>query len=93
MPPFSINATLKHEYRDLSSTLSYKYVDKSRYEAKNETSTPSYSWLSAYLEYIYKSNSMEGSVFLKAENLTNEQAYNHLSFLKRDCGLPSEESS
>ncbi len=93
MPPFSVNTTFKYTYQDLSSTLSYKYVDKSRFEAENETSTPAYSWLSAYLEYRYESKYIKGNIFLKGENLTNSQAYNHLSFLKETAPLAGRQIS
>ena len=93
MPPFSVNTTFKHKYHGLSTTLSYKYVDKSRFEASNETSTPAYSWLSAYIEYAYKSKYLEGSIFVKGENLTDSQAYNHLSFLKETAPLPGRQIS
>lgn len=93
MPPLSLNTTLKYSYKDFSSTLGYKYVDKSRFEAVNETQTPSYGWLSAYLEYAYKTKYVEGIVFVKGENLTNQQAYNHLSFLKETAPLPGMQLS
>ena len=88
MPPFSVSAMIKHTYKNLSTRLSYKYVDQSRFEALNETNTPGYGWLSAYIEYAYKSRFVEGTLFLKGENLTNSQAYNHLSFLKETAPLP-----
>jgi|GEM_PF-679905 len=93
MPPFSVNTTFKYSYKDFSSTLGYKYVDESRFEAVNETKTPAYGWLSAYLEYAYKTKFVEGIFFLKGENLTNSQAYNHLSFLKDTAPLPGMQIS
>lgn len=87
MPPFSVNSTFKYSYFDFSSTLGYKYVDESRFEATNESKTPAYGWLSAYLEYAYKTRFVEGILFFKGENLTNTQAYNHLSFLKDTAPL------
>lgn len=91
MPPFSVNTTFKYSYHDFSSTLGYKYVDKSRFEAKNETHTPSYNWLSATISYEEKLRYLKYNVYLKGENLTNSQAYNHLSFLKESAPLPGRQ--
>jgi len=93
MPPFSVTAQVKHTYKAYNSKLSYKYVDKSRFEAINETATPAYGWLSAYIEYVYKNRFFDGKLFLKGENLTNEQAYNHLSFLKDTAPLAGRQIS
>ena len=91
IPPFSVSASLQHTYHGLKSKLNYKYVDKSRFTATNETTTPGYGWLSAYIEYLYKNSFMEGTLYLKGENLTNSQAYNHLSFLKDTAPLPGRQ--
>jgi len=85
MPPFSATASLQHKLGGWTSKLSYKYVDRSRFLGFKETPTAAYGWLSAYIEYLYKNSYMETIVFLKGENLTDEQAYNHLSFLKESA--------
>lgn len=82
MPPFSATLTLKHSYKQLSSRLSYKQVDESRFEGLEETQTAGYGWLSAFVEYGVRLGDFEGSLFAKGENLTDAQAQNHLSFLK-----------
>jgi iron complex outermembrane receptor protein len=91
MSPYNATLDLQHKYNNLSTTLKYKYVDKSRHEAKNETSTPAYSWLSLYMQYEndYKYGSY--SIYFKGENLTDELAYNHLSFLKDTAPLPGRQ--
>jgi len=91
MSPYNATLELKHLYNKLSSTLKYKYVDKSRHEAKNETPTLSYSWLSLYMEYANEFKYGAYSIFFKGENLTNELAYNHLSFLKETAPLPGRQ--
>jgi iron complex outermembrane receptor protein len=93
MPPFSATLELEHAYRSFTSKISYKQVDKSRYEATNETHTPSYGWLSARVAYELKKSFFEGELFLKGENLTNVQAYNHLSFLKETAPLAGRQIS
>ena len=91
MPPFNASLELKHKYHDLSSRLGYKYVDQSRFEGVHESKTPAYSWLSAYIEYTYKTRYIQGLIYLKGENLTDEMAYNHLSFLKDTAPLPGRQ--
>jgi iron complex outermembrane receptor protein len=87
MSPYNASLEFGHKYKTLSSLLKYKYVDKSRYEAENETHTPAYSWLSLYIDHTDKYKYGEYSIYFKGENLTNELAYNHLSFLKDSAPL------
>ena len=93
MPPFSATLSLEHIYKEYLAKISYKYIDKSRYEAANETNTPSYNWLSAFVSYHYKTALLDAKLYLKGENLTNKQAYNHLSFLKQSAPLPGRQIS
>ena len=46
MSPYNATFELEHAYKKYKATISYKYVDESRFEAKNETKTPAYSWVS-----------------------------------------------
>ena len=93
IPTLSAEIELEHNYKGYKSNLTYKYVDKSRFEAENETMTPSYSWVSALISYEQKMRYLSYSVYLKGENLTNEMAYNHLSFLKESAPLPGRQLS
>jgi len=87
MSPYNATLKVQHSYKKLNSTLKYKYIDKSRHEALNETATPSYDWLSLYINYADSFKYGEYEFFLKGENLTNTLAYNHLSFLKQTAPL------
>ena len=91
MPPYNATLELQHILNKLTTTLKYKYIDESRSEAVNETRTPSYSWLSFYMEYENTFKYGSYSLFFKGENLTNELAYNHLSFLKDTAPLPGRQ--
>jgi iron complex outermembrane receptor protein len=94
MTPYNAALELEHNYRDIiTTTLKYKYVDESRFVAKNETFTPSYSWLSLYVAYEDKFKYGSYSLYFKGENLTNELAYNHLSFLKESAPLAGRQLS
>ncbi len=87
IPTFSTTLVLGDSYKEYKANVSYKYVDEGRFEAKNETYTPSYRWLSAFISYDNKTSFCDYSLYLKGENLTNEIAYNHLSFLKATAPL------
>ena len=53
-----------------------------------ETPTPSYSLLSAYAGYDLNFGKSQGQLFVKGNNLTDELALVHTSFLKNSAPLP-----
>ena len=89
--PYNTTFKLDYKYNNLNSNIKYKYVDKSRFEAQNETHTPSYGWLSAYISYAKKLSYISYDLYIKGENLTDKKAYNHLSFLKETAPLPGRQ--
>lgn len=93
IPTLSSTLELEHKYKSYTGNISYKYVDESRFDAKNETQTPAYSWVSALISYEQKIRYLAYSIYLKGENLTDEMAYNHLSFLKETAPLPGRQVS
>jgi len=93
MPPFSAKVGLKHHYQGYTGSLDFKQVDESRFEAAHESHTDGYSWLSASLLYKKRLKSLEYTLFLKGENLTDSLARNHLSFLKESAPLPGRQIS
>ncbi len=93
IPTYSTTLALEHTFGNYKGNLTYRYVDQSRFEAKNETHTPSYNWLSMILSYGQKVRFMEYSLYLKGENITNAMAYNHLSFLKSTAPLGGQQFS
>lgn len=93
IPTYSATFALEHDYKDYKTNISYKYVDQSRFEAQNETHTPAYNWVSASLTYESKNRYFDWSIHLKGENLTNDIAYNNLSFLKATAPLPGRQIS
>jgi iron complex outermembrane receptor protein len=90
-----INATFEigHEYEKYSGNVKYKYVDQSRFEADNETETDRYGWLSARIDYKDFYENTFYKFYLKGENLTDEVAKNHLSFLKETALLSGRQIS
>ena len=83
MPPLNTTLSLEDKYKNTTTTIEYKWVDKSRYLAKNETPTDFYFMLNLYFDYKLKNKSL----WIKGENLTNEVATNHISFLKETTPL------
>lgn len=88
MAPYNATASIEHKYGALTNRVSYKWVDKSRNVADNETSTDSYNLLNASIYYEQKLGNNEIHYWLKGENLTDDVARNHISFLKESAPLP-----
>lgn len=88
MAPYNATATIEHKYSNLTNKLSYKWVDESRHVADNETNTEGYQFLSASINYEQKLGKSRLNYWLKAENLTDDIARNHISFLKETAPLP-----
>jgi len=88
MTPYNATASIEHKYGALTNRVSYKWVDKSRNIADNETSTDSYNLLNASIYYEQKFGKNEIHYWIKGENLTDDVARNHISFLKESAPLP-----
>ena len=86
----SYNATLsvEHQYNNLTNKIAYKWVDKARNLADHETPTKGYQLLNASINYEQKIGKNKLNYWLKGENLTDDIAKNHISFLKNTAPLP-----
>ncbi len=87
MSPYNATFCLEHDHMGLHSELTYKWVDKSRNVAENETSTQGYNMLNYSANYHYDLPQGALELWLKANNLTDVVAKNHLSFLKDSAPL------
>lgn len=87
MSPYNATFCLEHDYAGLHSELTYKWVDESRNVAQNETTTDGYNMLDFAANYHYDLSSGSLEFWLKANNLTDVLAKNHLSFLKETAPL------
>jgi len=87
MMPDKIKISSKIKYKKFETKIEYNYVDKSRHLAPVESPTPSYNTLNIYSQYKNRSVLGEYKLYLKGYNLTNEQIYNHISFLKSSAPL------
>ena len=88
MAPYNATASVEHQYENLTSKVSYKWVDQSRNTAVNETQTDGYQFLNASINYEQKLGKHRLNYWLKGENLTDDIAKNHISFLKETAPLP-----
>ena len=78
---------LNYQTQTWKTNLQLKTVFESEQLAENESKTKGYQWLTAYVEKSQKTNWGNWKIWLKGENLLNQQAYNHLSFLKETAPL------
>lgn len=70
-----------------SAKLSLKYVFEASQLAENETKTDAYTLLSIYADWQPKTAYGDVSIWLKGNNLLDQYAQNHLSFLKETAPL------
>jgi iron complex outermembrane recepter protein len=63
-------------------------VERAKHLAPEETPTPGYVWLNAQMGYAFTRWNTHFTVFARGDNLTNETARNHVSFLKDLAPLP-----
>ena len=87
MAPFSATIAQHYSYKTLEAKISYKQTQESSFLAPNESFTPSYGWLALKINYEKKWRMQVWNFYLNGQNLTDERAYNHLSFLKSTAPL------
>ncbi len=63
-------------------------VERARHLAPDETPTPGYVWWNAHGGYSFRAGRAEVRLFVRGENLSDETARNHVSFLKDIAPLP-----
>ena len=82
IPPMRVGASVDYVYDRLSTNLSYTNYYRQDDVAELETETDGYDWINASINYRIPLNTTELTLFVKAENLTDEEARVHSSFLK-----------
>ncbi|WP_127346779.1 TonB-dependent receptor [Pseudidiomarina mangrovi] len=88
IPAHRFGTDLRYLASDWEAKLGYTYYFKHEQLAANETVTDSFALLDAQLNLFPQTLSDMGmSVYLKAENLTNELGLLHTSFLKEDAPI------
>ncbi|WP_448211803.1 TonB-dependent receptor [Colwellia sp. MEBiC06753] len=93
IPPLRFGAQLNYQANDYSAELSYsRYFDQDN-TAAYETNTDGYNMLDANFNYYLPTAGADTTLFIKANNITNEEARVHSSFLKNDAPLPGRNIS
>jgi iron complex outermembrane receptor protein len=69
------------------------WVDEQTEVAEHETATPGYEMLNASVGYTFFAANTVHELMLRGRNLTDEKAYNHVSFIKFQAPLPGRDIS
>jgi iron complex outermembrane receptor protein len=91
VPPFRIKAGVKYQKETLGASIYVLRVNSQDRVANSESSTDGYTFLNASITkevFELGSNNSPAELFLRGENLTNEEARNHVSFIKEQAPLP-----
>lgn len=87
-PPMRFGSELSYVNNGLSADVGFTWYDDQDKVASFETSTDGYTLVNASVQYEFGSQGIDWVVFARAENLTDEEARVHTSFLKDQAPLP-----
>jgi len=82
IPPMRSGASLDYVYDRVSANVSWTHFRDQDDVAMLETETDGYDWVDVSINYRIPFNTAELTLFVKAQNLTDEEARVHSSFLK-----------
>jgi iron complex outermembrane receptor protein len=80
--PLRFTASLNYETEKWNASIEGQRVEQQARVAPFETSTPGYTFLNASIGYKFRAGQTYNYLYVKGTNLTNEEARDHLSFLK-----------
>jgi len=88
IPPVRLGSQLRFQTSDWDAEIGIShYFDQERVAAL-ETRTDGYTLVDAEVTYTFATDDNDFTIFLKGNNLTNEDARVHSSFLKNQAPLP-----
>ena len=87
-PPMRFGTTLSYESDGLSADVGVTWYDDQDDVTSFETTTDGYTLLDANVQYEFSSQGVDWVVFAKGNNLTDEEARVHTSYLKDLAPLP-----
>ncbi|WP_019027227.1 TonB-dependent receptor [Colwellia piezophila] len=93
IPPMRIGAIFNYQADSFDSELSVSHYFEQDDIAELETATDSYTMVDANINYYIAGVGDDLTVYLKGQNLTNEHARVHSSFLKEIAPLPGRNLS
>ena len=87
-PPMRFGSELSYVNDGLSADVGFTWYDDQNDVASFETATDGYILVNASVQYEFGTQGIEWVVFARGENLTDEEARVHTSFLKDQAPLP-----
>ena len=88
IPPRRVGASVDYAWNPISANLSWTHFGRQNKVTAPETSTDGYNWINANINYRLPFNQTELTLFIKVENLADEAARVHTSFLKDQAPRP-----
>ncbi|MDQ3082426.1 MAG: TonB-dependent receptor, partial [Gemmatimonadota bacterium] len=85
--PFRYSASLNYKSAAWNASIEGQRVSRQNRTAEFETSTPGYTFLNATIGHDFKVGGVLTNVYLRGTNLLDEEARDHLSFLKEALPL------
>ena len=87
-PPMRFGSELSYVNDGLSADVGFTWYDDQNDVASFETATDGYTLVNASVQYEFGTQGIDWVVFARGENLTDEEARVHTSFLKDQAPLP-----
>ncbi len=87
-PPMRLGSELSYVNDGLSADVGFTWYDSQNDVASYETSTDGYTLVNASIQYEFGAQGIDWVLFARGENLTDEEARVHTSFLKDQAPLP-----
>ena len=87
-PPMRFGSELSYVNNGLSADVGFTWYDDQNDVASFETATDGYTLVNASVQYEFGTQGIDWVVFARGENLTDEEARVHTSFLKDQAPLP-----
>ncbi|BCO17719.1 outer membrane protein [Alteromonas sp. KC3] len=87
-PPMRFGSELSYMKDGLSADVGFTWYDDQQHVASYETVTDGYTLVNASVQYEFASQGIDWVLFARGENLTDEEARVHTSFLKDQAPLP-----
>lgn len=88
IPPLRIGASFDYQANSYAANLTLNHYFKQENTADSETETDGYTMVDANFNYYLDGMGDDFVIFAKAQNLLNEEARVHSSFLKNQTPLP-----
>ncbi len=93
IPPMRVGSSVHYEYGNWHTEVEVIRNAKQDKIADNETSTKGYTMLSASANYYLDLGDVDMTIYIKGDNLTDQEGRVHSSYLKDEAPLPGRSVS